>query len=103
MVGSYYTVYYAVWIAVLVTALVILRVLAARIPAYIRAGALVAVTVCVVRLVLFDNPFTLRAYQWALTPENLGLRQGGVLELEIRKYRRDWHVPKLANMAVGSS
>ena len=43
------------------------------------------------------------AIRYVLTSESLGLRQWGVLDLEIRKYRRDIHQPALANLAVGSS
>jgi hypothetical protein len=102
-IGSYYIRYYALWAGVLATAVLALWIFRRRLPRRLRLAGGLIVACLVARLVLFDNPFTLLAYQHALTSENLGLRQGGVLDLEIRKYRREIHQPVLANLAVGSS
>jgi hypothetical protein len=102
-IGSYYWWHFAIWIAALGAAMVWLRWSRNRLQPRVRMAGWLVVGVCVARLVLFDNPFTLQLYQYVLTPQNLGLRQGGVLDLEIRKYRRDVHQAVLPNLAVGSS
>jgi hypothetical protein len=102
-IGSYYWWHFAIWIATLAVAMASLRRYRDRLPSRVRMGAWFVVAVCVARLLLFDNPYTLQLYQYALTPQNLGLRQGGVLDLEVRKYRRDVHQAVLPNLAVGSS
>lgn len=102
-IGSYYVRYYAVWAGLLAAAIIVLRVLRRRLPRRVRLASATLVAVLAARLVLFDNPFILQAYQYALTPQSLGLRQGGVLDLEINKYRREITQPILANLAVGSS
>src|SRR6185369_2115374 len=56
-----------------------------------------------IRLVLFDNPGILYFYVHAIESGNLGMRQGGMLIEEARKYRHDIHQAPLANLAVGSS
>jgi hypothetical protein len=102
-IGTYYIRYYACYLAGFVLVLLAVRMFRRRLPRRVRVIACVVVGVLFVRLLLFDNPGMLRLYQWALTSESLGQRQWGVLDLEIRKYRRDIHQPKLANLAVGSS
>jgi len=102
-IGSYYVRYYVLWAAALAAVVVALWIFWRRLPARVRLIAGLIVGCLIARLVLFDNPFMLQAYQHGLSAESLGLRQWGVLDLEIRKYRRNIHEPVLANLAVGSS
>lgn len=102
-IGSWYVRYFAIYLGSLLLTLALVRIYRHRLSTRVRRTVLTVVAVLFVRLLLFDNPGILRLYQLALTPENLGLRQGGVLDLEIRKYRREIEQPKLANLAVGSS
>lgn len=102
-VGTYYLRYYACWLLAIVIVLTLLRVFRRRLPALVRRIAIALICVSCLRVVLFDNPWTLRLYQWSLNTDSLGYRQGGTLDLEIRKYRQDIDQPELANLAVGSS
>lgn len=102
-IGSYYIRYYLLWAAALAAAVCVLRFFRRRLPPRVRLTGGLIVGCLIARLLLFDNPFMLQAYQYGLTTESLGWRQAGVLDLEIRKYRRDIHQPVLANLAVGSS
>lgn len=102
-IGSWYACYYAIYLAVVALLVWVARRGRERLSRRVRVGAGVVAGVLIARLVLFDNPWMLKLYWTTLTTENLGFRQGGVLDLEIRKYRRDIHQPKLANLAVGSS
>jgi hypothetical protein len=102
-IGTYYMAYYACYLVALAVVLLLLRVLRRRIRPGLRVAVLTVVGVLCIRLLLFDNPWALSRYQRALTSESLGQRQWGVLDLEIRKYQRDLHPPRLANLAVGSS
>jgi hypothetical protein len=101
-IGSYYALYYCCYLAALATAA--LAVLLARRRPF-RGDRVVAWlgVILFIRLVLFDNPIILKYYQGHLSPEAVGVRQWGVLDLEIGKYSRAFHQPRLANMAVGSS
>jgi len=102
-IGTYYLRYFAIYLGVLLLTLFAVRVLRHRLSTRVRRTILTIVALFFVRLLLFDNPGTLRLYQLALTGETLGLRQWGVLDMDIRKYRRDIHQAKLANLALGSS
>src|SRR6185295_20309905 len=102
-IGTYYLRYYAMYLLVCAAVIVVVRWRRRRLAPWVRGVAVTFVTVLLVRLVLFDNPFALRMYQTHLTALTLGMRQGGVLDLEIVKYRRDIHQRPLANLAVGSS
>jgi hypothetical protein len=101
-IGSYYALYYCCYLTALATAA--LAVLLARRHPFRGARVVVWLgVILLVRIVLFDNPIILKYYQSHLSPEAVGVRQWGVLDLEIDKYRRAFHQPRLANMAVGSS
>jgi len=102
-IGTYYMAYYACYLTILIVAVVIVRVGRARLPAIVRRSILTGVAVLVIRLVLFDNPRILYFYLQAIDNAHLGMRQGGMLIEEARKYRHDIHQAPLANLAVGSS
>src|SRR5271170_1317988 len=88
-IGTYGVVYFAVWVFVLAIVFVAHLAAGKHIPRSARVAIRLAVVILLVRLVLFDNPWMLRLYLHSLTSEQLGARQAGVLEVEIRKYRRD--------------
>jgi hypothetical protein len=102
-IGTYYLLYFAIYLGALLVTLAAVRIRRDRLSTRVRRTILTIVAVFFVRLLLFDNPGMLRLYQLALTGETLGLRQWGVLDMEVRKYRRYIHQAKLANLAVGSS
>ena len=102
-IGTSYVAYYACYVAVLILAVLVVRVGRARLPAIVRRAILTGVAVLVIRLVLFDNPRILYFYVQAIDNTHLGMRQGGMLIEEARKYRHDIHQAPLANLAVGSS
>jgi len=102
-IGTYYATYYACYLSVLILVVLAVRLGRTRIPAAVRRAMLTGVAILVIRLVLFDNPGILYFYVHAIDNVHLGMRQGGMLIEEARKYRHDIHQAPLANLAVGSS
>jgi hypothetical protein len=102
-IGTYYAAYYVCYLAALVLAVLIVCLGRTRLPAVARRAILTGVAVLSIRLVLFDNPGVLYFYVHAIDGTHLGMRQGGMLIEEARKYRHDIHQAPLANLAVGSS
>jgi len=102
-IGSYYLRYFALNGLALGVAAALVWKFRRRLPRAATSTATTVILILTIRLIALDNPLALRFYQRHLTTEDIGVRQWGVLDLDIQNYQRRIHQPPIANLAVGSS